>query len=648
LDYSSFDNLIDVVFVLDDEKNVLYCNTAASTFLNISIVRLQKGKPIHKFVTIDDPKCFISEDGVFNEHIDTNYKELSFQSSKNREGKILISVNKLEAKNHYLIYIRDMTLEECLHGKYQTELKSKEKVIEELKNAQTELKRYSEQLEEMVEKRTNELKETNLFMKTMINSLEQGLFVFDEEGTCLPHYTRICDSIFDTTLKGQKVWDILSSTEMKKDAIKTWADGIFKEMIPFDHYAKLGPISLINNNSQHIELEYFAMRNDDDKIKGIVAVATDKTKEVEALREAKEESEKAKMITKLVSSKDQFISFLSTAKDMCKELKIETTKTPNEFNTRKVFNLIHSLKGGSSLFSIYSIEKIAHKYEDTLMQMRDNETLPSSEDIMFIKNGVNRIYYQLEIFMTECQKYLGDAVIDGISRIEIKLDVALAFADKIKMNTPRNNLYDEFNDQFIKRSIQDYFSSYKDMVYDIAADQGKKIESFNLINGNLKIHPTYFGNLFNTLVHSFRNSIDHGLEDPMTRKSVNKTEGGNITIHFSIGHVDETDWLSINIIDDGQGIPPEVIREKLENINIAHKQLTDHEVIQHVFSQGLSTKEEVTELSGRGVGMDAIKGEVIDYGGHVEVYSQIGKGTQVVIVVPIKDVENDSIEQKVG
>jgi two-component system, chemotaxis family, sensor kinase CheA len=146
------------------------------------------------------------------------------------------------------------------------------------------------------------------------------------------------------------------------------------------------------------------------------------------------------------------------------------------------------------------------------------------------------------------------------------------------------------------------------------------------------LHPEHYLKVFSSLVHVFRNAVDHGIEPPDERAWIEKDEAGQITLSFE--SMDEGYRLTIQ--DDGQGIDPESIRKKLAK---THPQLnaaaqSDQDVIQNIFLPGFSSKEAIGEFSGRGVGMDAVREEVVKLGGNVKVYSEAGSGTKFVLEFP--------------
>ncbi|MBY0416337.1 MAG: cell wall metabolism sensor histidine kinase WalK, partial [Bdellovibrionales bacterium] len=145
-----------------------------------------------------------------------------------------------------------------------------------------QLEDYSKNLEVKVEQRTIELKNANDFMGAMINSLDQGLFVFDQSLECHDVYTNACLEIFGTTPPHKKFTEVLGITdETELGNVTQWAAILFSEMIPFESAVNLGPRTKVQGtdytdpNFKHIQIDYYPMKDEESKIKSIVSVGTD-------------------------------------------------------------------------------------------------------------------------------------------------------------------------------------------------------------------------------------------------------------------------------------------------------------------------------------------------------------------------------------
>ncbi|MFO0831350.1 MAG: chemotaxis protein CheA [Phycisphaerales bacterium] len=178
------------------------------------------------------------------------------------------------------------------------------------------------------------------------------------------------------------------------------------------------------------------------------------------------------------------------------------------------------------------------------------------------------------------------------------------------------------------------FGRYPRLIRDLAAKTGKKI---NLVieGGETEVDKSVIEELGDPLVHLLRNSCDHGLEGPDERRAAGKDETGTITLRAS----HEGSHVSVLIIDDGRGLSRERIGKKaLERAMVTPDQLaqlTDRDVFRFIFEAGFSTADKVSDLSGRGVGMDVVRTNIQKLKGNVDLASETGKGTTITVTIPL-------------
>jgi two-component system chemotaxis sensor kinase CheA len=169
---------------------------------------------------------------------------------------------------------------------------------------------------------------------------------------------------------------------------------------------------------------------------------------------------------------------------------------------------------------------------------------------------------------------------------------------------------------------------------ELARQTGKSVE-VELAGAELELDRSILDRLGDPLVHLVRNAVDHGIETPEARRAAGKPEGGRITLDARR----DKNTIRISVADDGGGIDLDAVRARAIEQGTLHPDLADdlppEEIAALVFRPGLSTRSRVSDISGRGVGMDAVKSTVESLGGHVEVRSQPGRGTTTTLVVPI-------------
>ena len=180
--------------------------------------------------------------------------------------------------------------------------------------------------------------------------------------------------------------------------------------------------------------------------------------------------------------------------------------------------------------------------------------------------------------------------------------------------------------------IGNTFNKYPRIVRDLAKETGKEI-NLEIYGQETELDKTLVEEISDPLVHLIRNAVDHGIEPPDEREKIGKPRVG--TIRLTAYH--EGNHIVITIEDDGRGIDPEKVRRKAIERGLISEDdvLTKKEILNLIFEPGFSTAEKVTNISGRGVGMDVVKKNITKLKGIVDIESEVGKGTKVIIKLPL-------------
>ena len=175
------------------------------------------------------------------------------------------------------------------------------------------------------------------------------------------------------------------------------------------------------------------------------------------------------------------------------------------------------------------------------------------------------------------------------------------------------------------------FSRYPRLVRDLAGKLGKQVE-LTLVGSSTELDKSLIERIIDPLTHRVRNSLDHGIELPEKRLAAGKNSVGNLIL--SAEH--QGGNICIEVTDDGAGLNRERILAKAASQGLTvSENMSDDEVAMLIFAPGFSTAEQVTDVSGRGVGMDVVKRNIQEMGGHVEIQSKQGTGTTIRILLPL-------------
>ncbi|MGZ3805718.1 MAG: chemotaxis protein CheA [Pseudobdellovibrionaceae bacterium] len=191
-----------------------------------------------------------------------------------------------------------------------------------------------------------------------------------------------------------------------------------------------------------------------------------------------------------------------------------------------------------------------------------------------------------------------------------------------------------FLDKVQKISLKEAFSGLSPLIRQTAYELKKEVV-FKDLGFEIEIDKVLAADLRKALMHMVRNSLDHGIEAPEVRVQAGKSPQGTLQIKVE----ERASIIHCEISDDGKGIDKNRILQRalkkgLTNV-IEASQLSEDKIFSFIFNPGFSTKEKITTISGRGVGMDVVQGIVNKYGGHIEVESKIGEGSKIHLIIPM-------------
>jgi two-component system chemotaxis sensor kinase CheA len=253
-----------------------------------------------------------------------------------------------------------------------------------------------------------------------------------------------------------------------------------------------------------------------------------------------------------------------------------------------------------------------------------------------------------------------DLLMNNVGDLVITNAMLTQYGTTIKENKVRNSVLERL--ELLERHIRDMqdsimsirmvpmesiYSKFPKVVRDISKKLKKKIE-FKHEGDSVEIDKAMIEGLTDPLMHIIRNSLDHGIEMPEDRVAAGKPETGTILISAEQAN----GQMIITIKDDGKGIPADKVAQKaLDNGLIDEQQMqtmTDNEKAMLVFGAGVSTAEAITDISGRGVGMDVVKTNITKLGGVIDLDTEIGVGTTITIMLPLTLAILDGLDIAVG
>ncbi|MEC8625246.1 MAG: ATP-binding protein, partial [Bdellovibrionota bacterium] len=446
----------------------------------------------------------------------------------------------------------------------------------------------------------------------------------NKKGTIEEGATRVSQDLLEVNLTESEVekieiWDVLFQEGEKRDIFKKWIEKVFESKFSFRDLKGLAPKKFEGTKEKHIELEFRPIYEKESKIKvdKIVIIASDKTKEVELKEQLNRDKENIEFINKCLQNPLEFVDLIFDTQTLIHDFYF-SYKGEKEL----LFRGFHTLK---ARFGLFGLKKITNLIDNI-------ETAISEEKVGNMKRSIKLLDEKLISFMKTNRiivEAANKALVEEGSAIQVS--EVLKRAEQFNVKT---DYIDYIKKEYLYSDIKTKFERYVSLVNELAQRQDKSIE-VKISGEEILVDTNKYSKFINSSIHIFRNMVDHGIEPEDERIAKTKPQKGKIKLLFK---KDEKNF-EIEMQDDGQGINLDKIKKKALDDGLKSKDeisnFNKQEILNLIFLPGFSTKEDVTDISGRGVGMDAVKKEVTDLNGDIQVSSKIDEGTTFVIKLPL-------------
>ena len=502
-------------------------------------------------------------------------------------------------------------------------------------------------LEAKVEKRTAALRQKNKDIASMMANMHQGLFTITPGGLIHKEYAAYLEAIFETDrIADRNFSDLLfANTKAGSDAVDqniTAVDAIVGEdemMFDFNSHCLLTEmtVSFQDGREKILEMDWDPIINDADEVDKLMVTVRDVT----ALKALEAEAEGPKQELEIIGEilavdARKFSDFLDTSKTFiggCREI-IEKTASKDMDVVAELFRNMHTVKGNARTYGLNNVTNIVHEVESTYDALRKEDDKAWNRDELLEELGEAEVIVDRYAFMFNEKLGRGGDAAAG-QGVSLDADVVSGWLEKIKaiattaMDAEVKDVVAEAYRMIVTLGSKPLSSVLSDVVESassIAEQLGKPRPDVQIDDANIFIEENGQSMLNNIFMHVFRNAMDHGIEGAEERQAKGKAGQGSITLKTDVGS--ESAVLSVR--DDGRGIAVSKIYEMAveKGIYSADDARPEAKEIANLrFSSGFSTAEEVTDVSGRGVGMDAVKGFLEDQGGSIEIVLDDGSDT---------------------
>lgn len=490
-------------------------------------------------------------------------------------------------------------------------------------------------LEAKVEQRTAALHQKNRDIANMMANMHQGLFTVPVGGSVDKEYAAYLEKIFETDrISGRNVTDLLFSNSTigsdSRDQCITAIDAIVGEdemMYEFNSHCLVTEMTakFDSGNEKILELDWDPILNDEEVVDKLMITVRDVT-EVRQLEAAAagQKRELELMGEVLAIDAGKFSEFLRGSKQFMAECE-ESIKNNAEKSADVIADLfrnMHTVKGNSRTYGLGHLTDIVHEVETTYDNMRNDESVEWNQELLL--KELSEAQVQLAeydaIFFEKLGR--GDAVGGGSAidpeRIFSWLGRVSNIATK-PMDAEVKEAVSEVYSMLLSvdsKTIADVIVEPIESTESMAEQLGKPKPIIDINDAGVYIDSGIHTMLNNIFMHVLRNGVDHGIECEEERTAQGKPAAGTISIDTRI----KSDVVDFAVSDDGRGIALEKIKGlAIEKGIIAEGEaIEDQDVANLVFKSGFSTADEVSDLSGRGVGMDAVRQFLESEGGSIK------------------------------
>ncbi|MEI7973371.1 MAG: ATP-binding protein [Bdellovibrio sp.] len=498
-------------------------------------------------------------------------------------------------------------------------------------------------------------------VKQLLNNMRQAVFSVAASGEIIKPVSAFSKQVFEDSIVGKNIFEVLfkdldPGSELAGQLSSVFTTVFGEPEFQWDLVSHLLPPKLhieLGSQTKTLKLNCAPLTNSDELVEKIMFVIEDVT-EIERLENRfSQEQKRLKIIQEIAASDLSSINrnFFDRTKfllDACKQLHSRMFEDVQLFGD--VMRRLHTIKGNARIYGYSEVSSGVHRVEGAILKVK--------EDLEAKAFALDKAHQMATEQLGEVDKVLGlyGEVVANVFRIPNDFYKA-----------PQENDEEVQRDQFVEiltdnlRELKDLFyqedgpkleeikvridrlhdvpvasalNKYSRMVHELSATLNKKVH-LRVQAGDLKVNRFLLDHIQDALVHVIRNSLDHGLESTEDRIALGKSEFGHIHLIAQRNGA----FFVLQISDDGRGINPDRVGEIAVQKKILTaeqvKNMTPAERLNIIFLPGFSAKEQASEISGRGIGLDMVQKTAAQMKGKLEVFSEIGLGTTFTLTLPV-------------
>lgn len=475
-------------------------------------------------------------------------------------------------------------------------------------------------------------------VRNLLNHADQGFLWFGGDLTIQSEVSDKCAGIFGRNIGGEQFLDLISGYFLEDQAqvFSLALESYFHQNSPVTDavYLMLLPADcMIRGKNIHLQYRRIEWHQE----KAVMVVMDDITEKVEMEKAMEADRYRQRLLLKAVTCQPQIRRMIEEFRELFSGGFRCFFPEHHDFHTHleELFRTVHTYKGDFAQYGLGASSERLHLFEDELQSLFSREAESGMSELreLLSRMDADQILGQdLEVI----SEFLGKGYFDQSELVSVPKPKLLAIEERLSGEDPPDRAEVlELIRKLRRKPVRDCLLPYEDYVEYLCGRVRKSKPDFLVEGDEIEIDEDLYHGLLQSLVHIFRNSMDHGIETEEERLEAGKDPRGQIRCR--VERLSGNSFLLL-ISDDGRGIPLEKLKEKAVSRGLITASqaslMTEEETCGLVFADRLSSKDMTTGLSGRGVGLPAVRDACLKLGGTITAGTRLGQGMTIAMTLP--------------
>jgi two-component system chemotaxis sensor kinase CheA len=465
----------------------------------------------------------------------------------------------------------------------------------------TQLSEYASQLEQKIAARTRELDERNQGMRLVLDNVAQGFVTIDLRGQMASESSAILSRWFGDPEPGTPLFKYLEAhAPTFAERLRLNLDQVAEKILPAELTLDQLP-KRFSAGGRTFDVLYTPVGGEEEFDK-LLVIFNDMTALLAREQSEREQKELLAIFQRILIDRPGVEEFLAEASRLIAGIETESDPVVQR-------RLVHTLKGNSGVYGLHSLADLAHEVETQLLDPDHGPRLRDSQRAL-LRDAWRDVIARVEQLLGGSRK----------DQVEVEPAQLAALIARARSGAPATEVVREL-ESWTLEPVERRLEGLRRQANGLARRLGKAEPNVVIDSGGVRSSSPRWAGFWSAMVHVIRNAVDHGLEDSSSRCAAGKPAAGRIVLGARRSREQLTFWVE----DDGRGIDWQKVKDKAACMGRPND--TQEDLVEALFTDGITTRDRATELSGRGIGLAALRESVSALHGAVEVDSALGRGT---------------------